>query len=109
VDLKKKIDELRVKPEYARYAYELFPLRKQEYDSLKADITANNGMIHLPLSINKEGIILDGHHRFKIGREIGITEYPVIVKEFENSLEELAYVLRINALGRQIMTFKRER
>ena len=99
-------DELRTKPEYARYAYDLYPLKKDEYDSLKADI-ASNGRICTPLSINKEGVILDGHHRFKIGLEVEIKEFLVMVQEFEDPLDELAFVIRINVLGRQLNDFQK--
>ena len=99
-------DELRTKPEYARYAYDLYPLKKDEYDSLKADI-ASNGRICTPLSINKEGVILDGHHRFKIGLEVEIKEFLVMVQEFEDPLDELAFVIKINVLGRQLNDFQK--
>jgi ParB-like chromosome segregation protein Spo0J len=98
-------EKLTVNPEYSRYAYELFPLTAEEYNSLKADIVSSK--IQNPLSINNAGVILDGHHRYRIATELGIKELPVLVIEFANPLDELYFVVNINTLRRQLNDYQK--
>ena len=45
-------------------------LSSEEYESLKESIKENG--LWLPILCNSEGIILDGHHRFRACIELGI-------------------------------------
>jgi len=56
-----------VNPEYASLVPELSP---EECESLKQSIKEANGL-YVPIIANEDGIILDGHHRFKACQELG--------------------------------------
>lgn len=72
----------------------------EDYHRLKDDI-AKNGL-QFPITINKEGIVLDGHHRFRICKELGFKQVPYMVKEFKDSLDEEEFVITANLLRRQL-------
>ena len=68
--------KLIIKSEYAG----LVPaLSSQEYQSLKRSIKENGQ--YVPIIINSNNIILDGHHRFRICKELGIK--PIVTKKLE--------------------------
>ena len=52
---------IRFHPEYEKIVPKLKP---EEYQELKSSI-AENGLYH-PIIINKDGFILDGHHRLSL-------------------------------------------
>ena len=60
-------------------------MSKEEYEALKDDIS-KRGLFY-PIIINKEGCILDGHHRHKICQELGI-QPSVIVQEFNGQQDD---------------------
>jgi N6-adenosine-specific RNA methylase IME4 len=79
-------------------------LSKEEYEALKESIKTEGQ--HYPIIINKDGIILDGHHRFQICQELGLTpKYEI--KEFPSPLHEKKFVIESNLLRRQLTTFQR--
>jgi ParB-like chromosome segregation protein Spo0J len=93
--------ELKINPEYEA----LLPkLPKEEYEALKESIRKEGQ--HYPIVVNKDGIILDGHHRYRICGELGI-EPKFEVKDFENPLLEKKFVIESNLLRRQLTTFQR--
>jgi hypothetical protein len=54
------------------------PLSDAEYHELKADIAARGVMV--PLEYDESGNVLDGHHRERACKELGITDWPRIVR-----------------------------
>ncbi|NME70573.1 ParB/RepB/Spo0J family partition protein [Flammeovirga aprica] len=48
-------------------------------------------------------VLMDGHHRFKVGQELGIEEFPTIQLSFDN-LEEIKIWMLKNQLGRRNTT-----
>lgn len=51
--------------------YQLFArLRDEEYAALKADITKRGVLI--PVELDQDGEILDGHHRAEIAGKLGV-------------------------------------
>jgi hypothetical protein len=56
--------------------------------------------------VNQDGIILDGHHRYKACQELGI-EPKTIVREFSDKLEEQLFVIDCNLIRRQLNNFQR--
>ena len=85
-------------------------MSKEEYEALKDDIS-KRGLFY-PIIINKEGCILDGHHRHKICQELGI-QPSVIVQEFngqqddESKLNEQEFVITINLNRHQFNDFQK--
>lgn len=93
--------DLQINPEYASMVPELSP---EEYESLKQSIMKDG--LYVPIIVNQNGIILDGHHRYKACQELGI-EPKTIVKEFEDKLDEQLFVVDCNLIRRQLNNFQR--
>ena len=79
------------------------PLSNAEYNVLKNSI--NNKDLHLPIIINQDNVILDGHNRLKICQELGI-EPKFEVKEFSDQLQEKEFVIEINLKRRHLNSFQ---
>ena len=62
--------------------------------------------MRLPIFITEYGVILDGHHRYKICLELGI-EPKFEIKRFDNKLDEIEFVIDINLTRRQLTPFQR--
>ena len=80
------------------------PLSSEEYNSLKESIK-NNGL-WIPIICNPEGIILDGHHRFRVCVELKI-KIKFAVREFDNKLLEKKFVIECNLKRRQLNDFQK--
>ena len=88
--------EFIINPEYEA----LVPkLSKDQIDLLSKSIKENGQQESI--IINDQGVILDGHHRFKVCRSLGI-ECSIIEKNFSNLLEEKLYVIDANRARRQL-------
>ncbi len=53
-------------------------LSPEEYDELKKDIAERGVMV--PVELDEHHNILDGHHRVRICQELGIKDYPKIIR-----------------------------
>ena len=62
--------------------------------------------MHVPVIVNKQGIVLDGHHRFRACKELGIT-LQFHTKEFKDPLEEREFVIYVNLNRRQLTVFEK--
>jgi ParB-like chromosome segregation protein Spo0J len=76
-------NELRINKEYASL---LPPLPDSEYEALKLSVKQNGQ--HDPIEVNRDGIILDGiildgHHRFKACEELKI-EPKITIHDFKD-------------------------
>jgi DNA modification methylase len=92
---------IKINPEYSKLVY---PLSNAEYQVLKNSIREDG--LHYPIIINPKGEILDGHHRYKICKEIGIPiKYKI--KSFNNTIEEKKFVIDINLKRRQLNDFQK--
>jgi len=81
------------------YAELVPPLTETEYQSLKESIRVNH--LWIPITINKQGVILDGHHRYNACQEVG-EPVKYVVKEFESELLEKKFVILVNLDRRQL-------
>lgn len=68
------------------------PLTTEEQESLKLDLRQNG--ILVPITVDEEGTILDGHHRYKL-RKRG-SEVPHVVVTGLTLAEKEAYIYRSN-------------
>ncbi|MGH6691133.1 MAG: ParB N-terminal domain-containing protein, partial [Gammaproteobacteria bacterium] len=50
----------------------------EQFAALKADI-AGRGVL-TPIDVDEQGVILDGHHRHRAGTELGLTDFPTVVR-----------------------------
>jgi ParB-like chromosome segregation protein Spo0J len=94
--------QVKINPEYASLVPELSP---EEYESLKQSIKENG--LYVPLIVNQDGIVLDGHHRFKACQELGIQNPNTVTKEFKDKLDEQLFVIDCNLKRRQLNNFQR--
>jgi hypothetical protein len=93
--------ELKVNPEYEG----LLPkLPAEEYEALRESIRVEG--LHYPIVVNEEGVILDGYHRYRICRELGIIP-NIEVKTFGNKLQEKKFVIEANLRRRHLNDFQK--
>src|SRR5215831_18126220 len=76
------------------------PLSPEEYAALKADI-AENG-VQVPVEYDDEGNVLDGHHRIQICGELGITEWPRLIRHGLSEEEKRQHARRLNLHRRHL-------
>ena len=81
--------------------YQVFPdLSASEYDSLREDIRLRGVLI--PVEIDADtSEVLDGHHRLRIARELGI-EAPTVARSFASDADRLAHVIALNLKRRHL-------
>jgi phage N-6-adenine-methyltransferase len=88
-------------------AYQLLrKLTEQEYAALKEDIAARGVMV--PVELDEAGNVLDGHHRLQICEELGIAEYPTIIRTGLTEDEKREHILALN-IDRRHMTREERR
>ena len=93
--------KIKINSEYANLLPEL---TIEEYESLKESIKQHG--LWVPLIVNQDGMILDGHHRYKICQQLGI-EPHYKVREFRNELDEKLFVIDCNLKRRHLNKFLR--
>jgi len=97
-----QITGITLDPEYSQ----LVPkLNEEEYNRLKESIATVG--LYEPIIINKENVLLDGHHRFKIVTDLGWKKVNVETKVFENRIDEKIYVIETNLSRRQLIAAMR--
>jgi hypothetical protein len=50
-----------------------------------------------PLIVTPKGIIISGHRRWEVAKELNLETIPIEVKEFQNEIEQLEFLLLENA------------
>ena len=92
--------EIKIKQEYSKIVPDL---TEKEYSDLKESVKENGQWV--PIIINKEGIVLDGHHRFKVCQELGILpKYEI--KELENEFYERLFIIDCSLKRRNLNKFQ---
>ncbi len=87
--------------------YQLLPdLTESEYESLKAHI-AEHGVL-VPVEYDEDGNILDGHHRLRACGELGITDWPSIIRPGLTEDEKRDHVLALNLERRHLTREQRQ-
>lgn len=76
------------------------PLSPEEYEELKADIKERGVMV--PIEFDEDGNTLDGHHRLRICAELGITEYPKIIRSGMTEEEKRTHARKLNMARRHL-------
>lgn len=80
--------------------YQLFPnLTLDEMEALTADIAERGVMV--PVEVDEDGAILDGHHRAMIADSLGIG-YPTVVRAGWTEEQKLTHVVALNAHRRHL-------
>ena len=86
------------------YAALIPSITKTQYQSLKESIKESG--LWVPILVNKHGVILDGHHRFRACTEFGVS-IKYAVREFKNDLLEKKFVIECNLLRRHLNDFQK--
>ena len=79
----------RVKEEYSSLVP---PLPDKEFQELSESLRKNGYWSEFSITVNKQGTVLDGHHRIKICSELNI-EPTITIKDFDSELEEKLFVM----------------
>lgn len=91
--------------------YQLLPpLRRDEYDLLRASI-AESGVL-VPVEQDENGVLLDGHHRMRAMRELraeghDVPDPPVIVRVGLSEAEKRSHVRALNLNRRHLSAAQR--
>jgi len=78
------------------------PLSADEYAELLADIQARGVMV--PIEYDEAGNILDGHHRVKACNELGIKEWPSVVRLGMDAQAKTLHAIKLNCARRHLTT-----
>jgi ParB-like chromosome segregation protein Spo0J len=86
--------------------YELLvPLMSRESFAILVGSIRANGQYE-PITVNENGIILDGHHRFRACNQLKIK--PIFeVRKFDDPLSEKLFIININLQRRQLTVAQR--
>lgn len=88
-------------------AYYDFIPRPNAEDRRKLKESIKKEGVQIPLIINSEGFILDGHTRYEICLELGITDIPYEIKTFPNEELERKFVVMTNIARRHLNKFQK--
>lgn len=81
--------------------YQLLPpLLYDEYESLKADI-AERGVL-VAIEFDEDGNVLDGHHRLQIAHELGIEDYPTVIRSGWTEAQKRSHARSLNVHRRHL-------
>jgi len=87
--------------------YQIFePLSEADYIALRYDIGRRGVLI--PIELDENGQVLDGHHRLKACEELGITEYPTVVRSLPSEQHKVLHVIALNLHRRHLAKPKRQ-
>lgn len=95
--------ELRIDPEFAE---KIPPLTPEEFEQLEANILAE-GTVLSPLIV-WNGVIVDGHNRYKIIQAHPEISFTMHEKEFTDRYEAISWICK-NQLGRRNLTPEQRR
>jgi len=81
------------------------PLSKDDYARLKEDVKKEG--IQIPIQVLSDGTVIDGLHRWKIGKELGIKDIPYTEKTI-NKEEALDLGITLN-LNRRHLSYEQKK
>lgn len=76
------------------------PLTAEEYNELKNDIAERGVMV--PIEYDEHGNVLDGHHRLQICAELGIKDFPKVIRAGMTEAEKRTHARKLNMARRQL-------
>lgn len=83
------------------YKFQVMPnLSADEYAELREDIKRRGVMV--PIEFDENGIILDGHHRLQICEELGIKDYPRVIRAGMTDEEKRTHARKLNMARRHL-------
>lgn len=94
-------NDIKINPEYKKIVPSL---SDRDYDLLKSSIKERGGN-EVPIIVNKQNEILDGHHRYRACLELEL-DPKIEVKEFSDPISEKEFIIDINRNRRQLNAFQ---
>jgi ParB-like chromosome segregation protein Spo0J len=82
------------------------PVSTQDFERLKASIKEHNGLL-MPIVLNQDHVVLDGHHRMRACKELGIPISFTTRNYKDKPLEELKFVVHTNLVRRHLDEFQK--
>jgi hypothetical protein len=79
-------------------------LSDSDTEALRLSIKENGQ--YFPIDVNQDGVILDGHHRYRACQELGIRP-AILVRVFENRNLEKKFIIEVNRNRRHLTAFQR--
>ncbi len=76
------------------------PMPPEQFEALKADI-AERGVL-VPIDVDEDGHILDGHHRYRACTELGITDFPTLVRPGLSEEDRRIFARKNNVMRRHL-------
>ncbi|MBU2701758.1 hypothetical protein Ga0466249_002877 [Sporomusaceae bacterium BoRhaA] len=87
--------------------YQMMPdLSPEDYAELKADIDKRG--VQVAIEYDEKGNVLDGHHRLKICNELGITDWPKVVRVGMTETQKREHARKLNMARRQLNREQRQ-
>lgn len=81
--------------------YQVMPnLSTEEYAELKSDIASRGVMV--PIEFDEQGNVLDGHHRLQICEELGIKDFPKVIRAGLTEEEKYTHARKLNLARRHL-------
>lgn len=96
-----KFSKIKINPEYL----DLVPRLSVKDRERLAESIKKDGLF-TPITVNDDGIILDGHTRYEICKEFKI-KIRYHVKSFDNQDDEMRFVIMTNLARRQLSKFQK--
>jgi ParB-like chromosome segregation protein Spo0J len=81
-------------------------LSPEDYTELKNDITKRG--VQVAIEYDEDGNILDGHHRLKICEELGLTDWPKVVRVGMTEAQKREHARKLNMARRQLNREQRQ-
>jgi phage N-6-adenine-methyltransferase len=76
------------------------PLSAEEYDRLKQDIRASG--VQVPVEYDQDGVVIEGHHRVQVCDELGIKDWPRMVRHYADEAARRTQALRLDMARRHL-------
>lgn len=81
--------------------YQVMPdMSATQFEALKADIQERG--ILTPIDVDENGHILDGHHRYRACIELGIKDFPTIVRPGLSEADKRLFARKTNMMRRHL-------
>ena len=81
--------------------YQVMPnLTLQDYEALKSDI-AKRGVL-IPIEYDEHGNVLDGHHRLRVCKELGLSHWPKFIRKGLSEEEKYQHARQLNLARRHL-------
>jgi ParB-like chromosome segregation protein Spo0J len=81
--------------------YQVLPsMAPEQFEALKADIEERG--VLTPIDVDEDGHILDGHLRYRACVELGLTDFPTIVRPGLSEEDRRMFARKSNMLRRHL-------